>query len=249
MNATTLREENPRDHWALVTGGSRGIGAAIAISLARQGHPILLNYRRSETEAKRIQAAIEHSGTECKLLSFDVSDAIAAQNALRSVEHHPVGIIVNNAGVAQDAPFAAMDRDKWDTVTRTTLDGFYNVTQPLLMPMIRRRWGRIINISSISAIAGNRGQVNYAAAKAGLIGASRSLALEVAKKGVTVNVVAPGLIDTDMLEDVPTEMIKKLIPMQRLGRADEVAELVGFLASTRAAYITGQTFRIDGGFL
>lgn len=249
MENTTVREEDPKDHWALVTGASRGIGAAIAVSLARMGHPILLNYRSSQDRAERVRHAIEHGGGKCRLLQFDVRDKDAVGAALSGVEELPIGVIVNNAGIAKDVPFAAMNREQWEAVTRTTLDGFYNVTQPLLMPMIRRRWGRIISISSISAIAGNRGQVNYAAAKAGLIGASRSLALEIAKKGITVNVVAPGLIDTEMLNDVPVEMIKKMIPMQRLGRSDEVAELVSFLASTRSAYITGQTFRIDGGFL
>ena len=235
---------------ALVTGGSRGIGAAIAAALARAGHPVILNYLSNDEAARATQAAIEEGGGTCELARFDVADgaqAAAALERLLADDAHPVGIVVNNAGIARDAAFPALEPEDWERVTRTTLDGFFHVTRPLVMPMVRRRWGRIINISSVSGLTGNRGQVNYAAAKAGLIGATRALALEVAHRGITVNAVAPGLIDTEMISHAPVEEIKKHIPMRRLGRAEEVARLVAFLASDDAAYITGQVIGISGG--
>jgi 3-oxoacyl-[acyl-carrier protein] reductase len=235
---------------ALVTGGSRGIGASIALDLARAGHAVILNYLSNDDAARATQAAIEKAGGMCELARFDVADGPGASAAIERMladDDHPVGIVVNNAGVARDAAFPALQPEDWERVTRTTLDGFFNVTRPLVMPMVRRRWGRIINISSVSALTGNRGQVNYAAAKAGLIGATRALALELAHRGVTVNAIAPGLIDTDMIAQAPVEEIKKHIPMRRLGRAEEVARLAAFLASDDAGYITGQVIGISGG--
>ena len=235
---------------ALVTGGSRGIGAAIAVALARAGHPVVINYRSNSEAAEQVKAAIEAEGGSAELLPFDVADAeavAAAMERLAADEERPIGVLVNNAGIARDNTFPLMSKDQWETVTRTTLDGFYNVTRPLVMPMVRRRWGRIVNIASVSGISGNRGQVNYSAAKAGLIGATRALAQELARRNVTVNAVAPGLIETDMIKDAPIEEILKVIPMRRLGQPDEVAALVGFLASDAAAYITGQVIGINGG--
>ena len=235
---------------ALVTGGSRGIGAAIAAALARAGFPVIINYRSGEEAARATQAALQAEGAQVELACFDVADAAAASAALEGLladEEQPIGVLVNNAGVARDAPFPALEPAAWELVTRTTLDGFYNVTRPLVMPMVRRRWGRIINISSVSGLVGNRGQVNYAAAKAGLIGATRALAQEVAHRGVTVNAIAPGLIETDMIAGLPVAELLKHVPARRLGRPEEVAHLAAFLASDQAAYITGQVIGINGG--
>ncbi|HET9598485.1 MAG TPA: 3-oxoacyl-ACP reductase FabG [Anaeromyxobacteraceae bacterium] len=235
---------------ALVTGASRGIGAAIAVALARQGFPVIINYKSNEAAALAVKAAIEAEGGTAELARFDVSDARETGpivERLAEDEQRPVGVLVNNAGVAQDAAFPAMEPAQWDQVIRTTLDGFYNVTRPLVMPMVRRRWGRIINIASVSGVMGNRGQVNYSAAKAGLIGATRALAQEVAHRGVTVNAVAPGLIETDMIAGAPLDVILKHIPMRRLGRAEEVASLVAYLVGDGAAYITGQVIGMNGG--
>ncbi len=234
---------------ALITGGSRGIGAAIADALAAAGHPIILNYRSNHAAAEAVKARIESTGGQVELVPFDVADAAATSAALERLlaDQRPIGILVNNAGVARDAAFPLINEEDWNVVTRTTLDGFYNVTRPLVMPMVRRRWGRIVNIASVSGVTGNRGQVNYSAAKAGLIGATRALAQELAKRNVTVNAIAPGLIETEMIQNAPLEHIVPLIPMQRLGQPREVADLAAFLASDRATYITGQVIGINGG--
>ena len=235
---------------AFITGGSRGIGAAIALRLAQAGHPIILNFRSNQAAAEEVRARIEALGVDVTLSPFDVADAeasAAAMNALLEDGKGPIGIVVNNAGIARDNSFPVMKQDEWETVTRTTLDGFYNVTRPLLMPMVRQRFGRIIHIASYSGVAGNRGQVNYSAAKAGLIGATKALALEVARRNITVNAVAPGLIETEMIQDAPIDKILERVPMRRLGRPEEVAALVAFLASEEAGYITGQVLGINGG--
>jgi 3-oxoacyl-[acyl-carrier protein] reductase len=234
---------------ALITGASRGIGAAVARALAAAGHPVILNYRANDAAAESVKASIEAAGGEAALARFDVTDAKSTAESIASIlrDPRPVGVLVNNAGVVRDAPFPAMEQGEWDLVLRTTLDGFFNVTRPLVMPMVSARWGRIINVSSVSGVLGNRGQVNYAAAKAGLIGATRALAQEVARRGVTVNAVAPGIIDTDMIKDAPVEEILKHVPARRLGKPEEVAALVAFLAGESAGYITGQVFGVTGG--
>jgi 3-oxoacyl-[acyl-carrier protein] reductase len=235
---------------ALVTGASRGIGAAIAERLAREGHRVIINYRGNHAAAEALVAKIQAANGHAELACFDVADPEASARAMQALvdkDPDPISIVVNNAGITQDGPFPGLTADAWTRVTRTSLDGFFNVTQPLVMPMVRKRWGRIINITSISGLIGHRGQTNYSAAKAGLIGATRSLAQELAKRNITVNAIAPGLIDTDMLKGLDAAMLKKIVPMQRLGKPEEVAELVHFLASDHAAYITGQVITISGG--
>jgi 3-oxoacyl-[acyl-carrier protein] reductase len=243
--------EKPR---ALVTGASRGIGRAIAVELARAGYPVVLHYKSNEARALEVKAEIEAAGGRAETVGFDIADFDATQRGLAGLglEARPIGVLVNNAGVTADAPFPAMDRAQWSNVISTTLDGFYNVTQPLVMPMVRLRWGRIVNITSVSGLVGNRGQVNYSAAKAGLIGATKALAQELAKRNITVNAVAPGPVETDMFQGAlaqgtPLEEVLKHIPMRRIATVDDVAGIVGFLCSEAASYITGQVVGVNGG--
>jgi 3-oxoacyl-[acyl-carrier protein] reductase len=234
---------------ALVTGGSGEIGAAICRQLAQESLHVVVHAHRNRASAEQVANEIVQAGGSASVACFDITDAQATQRALAQIlETGPIQVLVNNAGVHDDAPMAGMRADQWSTVIAVSLFGFFNVTQPLLLPMIGTRWGRIITLSSISAILGNRGQTNYAAAKAALHGASKSLALEVASRGVTVNVIAPGMIESHMVEQAFTpKQIEALVPMKRVGTPQEVAHLVGFLASEKAGYISGQVIGINGG--
>ncbi|MBU2115237.1 MAG: 3-ketoacyl-ACP reductase FabG2 [Gammaproteobacteria bacterium] len=236
----------------LVTGSGRGIGKAIALQLAKDGFDIAVHCRSDRASAEAVAADIQALGRHASLLQFDVADRAAARAALEQdiASHGAYYGAVCNAGITRDGAFPALTEDDWDSVIHTNLDGFYNVLQPLVMPMIQlRNGGRIVTIASVSGIAGNRGQVNYSASKAGLIGATKALALELAKRKITVNCVAPGLIDTDMLQDVAQEELMKMIPLRRAGSAAEVAATVAFLCSEPAAYITRQVISVNGGLV
>lgn len=234
---------------ALVTGGSGGIGAAICIRLAADGHHVIVHASRSLDKAESVVAVIRAAGGSAEAVAFDVTDRAATAAALETLlDAGAIQILINNAGIHADSVFPGMSGEQWDSVIAVSLNGFYNVTQPLTLPMIRTRWGRIVTISSIAGIMGNRGQVNYAAAKGALHAASKSLALELAGRGITVNAVAPGIIATGMIENAfDAEAIKQLVPMKRAGKPEEVADLVAFLASDNAAYISGQVLSINGG--
>ena len=234
---------------ALITGGSGALGAAIARALAAQGMEVLVHANSNVAAASTVVAEIKAHGGAASAVVFDVTNAQQCKQVLEPIiAQGAIQVIVNNAGIHDDAVMPGMSAQQWSRVIDVSLNGFFNVTQPLLMPMIRTRWGRIISVSSVTAIIGNRGQTNYAAAKAGLHGASKSLALELASRGITVNVVAPGIIASPMADGVfSKDMIDQMVPMKRAGRPDEVAALVNFLASDQAGYISGQVISINGG--
>jgi 3-oxoacyl-[acyl-carrier protein] reductase len=234
----------------LVTGSSRGIGKAIALRLARDGYDVVLHCRSQRAEADAVAQEILAMGRAARVLQFDIGDRAATAAALEAdiAAHGCYYGVVCNAGVARDNAFPAMSGEDWDIVLQTNLDGFYNVLNPLVMPMVQRRKpGRIVTLASVSGLIGNRGQVNYSAAKAGIIGATKALALELAKRAITVNCVAPGLIETDMIDDVPMEEALKMIPARRVGKPEEVAAAVSFLIGEEAGYITRQVISVNGG--
>jgi 3-oxoacyl-[acyl-carrier protein] reductase len=232
----------------LVTGGSRGIGAAVARTLAKDGYDLAITCVSQRAAADALAVELRELGAQTWISQFDVKDGAASKAAIdQLLAQTEIHVVVNNAGVVADAAFPALTSENWHSVVDTSLDGFFHVTQPLVMPMVRRKWGRIINIASHSGVHGNRGQVNYSAAKAGLIGATKALAIELASRNITVNAVAPGLIDTEMIQGAPVDEILKHIPMKRMGKASEVADLVAYLVSDKSAYMTGQVLSISGG--
>lgn len=233
---------------ALVTGGSGAIGAAVCRQLAADGYQVIVHANSNLEHAQQVASEISANGGISTAISFDITNAQTTRAALEQLlADGAIQIVVNNAGIHDDAVMPGMRPEQWTRVIDVSLNGFFNVTQPLLMPMISKRWGRIINLSSLAAVMGNRGQVNYAAAKAGLHGATKSLALELASRGITVNAVAPGIIVSPMTESsFPKETINAIVPMKRAGRPEEVADLISFLASDRAAYISGQIISING---
>lgn len=234
----------------LVTGAGRGIGRGIALSMAERGHDVIVHYGSNEGAASATAEQVRKLGADARLVRFDVSNRDETLAVLEQdmAEHGAYYGVICNAGITRDNAFPAMSADDWDAVLRTNLDGFFNVLNPVIMPMIRRKKpGRIIAISSIAGLVGNRGQVNYSAAKAGIIGAVKALALELAKRQITVNCIAPGLIETDMTANLPREQILKMIPMRRLGTPAEVGSVASFLCSDEASYITRQVITVDGG--
>ena len=237
--------------YALVTGGSRGIGRAVCLKLAQMGYHILINYASNQTEAEKTLAAVREAGQDGELLPFNVMNRQQTRKAIEDwQEAHPdeyIEVLVNNASICRDNLMVFMLEEDWDAVLQTTLGGFFNVTQPLLQPMLVHKFGRIINMASVSGEKGTPGQTNYSAAKGGIISATKALAQEVARKHVTVNAVAPGFIQTDMVANLDEASLKKMIPAGRLGKPEEVADLVGFLASPSADYITGEVISINGG--
>jgi 3-oxoacyl-[acyl-carrier protein] reductase len=240
---------NPTAKRALVTGGSGGIGTAICRRLARDGHEVLVHANRNKAVAEAVVQEVVAAGGRAQALCFDITDAAATGAALDVVLNDgPVQILINNAGVHDDAVLPGMSAEQWHRVIDVSVNGFFNVTRPLLMPMIRTRWGRIVNVSSVAALIGNKGQVNYAAAKGALNSATKALALEVATRGITVNAVAPGIIETPMSEGLfDAKAIERLVPMNRAGTPEDVASLVSFLTSPEASYVTAQIISVSGG--
>lgn len=242
---------NDEKRVAIITGGSRGIGRAICIELAKRGYYIVINFLSNEPAANETLKMVKEQGAKGEILQFDVADNETVAKIMKELfKRLPrIEVLVNNAGVTADGLFPMMPYKDWNKVLSVTLNGFYNMTKPAIRQMMRKHKGSVVSISSVSALIGNRGQANYAAAKAGLIGATRALASEVAKIGIRVNAVAPGLIETEMIEDVPVDQMVKIIPMQRLGQPEDVAKLVAFLCSDDASYITGQVISVNGGML
>ena len=235
---------------AIITGASRGIGRATAVELARAGYFIIINYKTNEAAAQETLTQVRAAGGDGEIQPFDVADNAQTKDAVKVIteRHKNIQVLVNNAGITADGLFMMLGEDEWDGVINTSLKGFYNMTKPVLREMVRKKRGAIVSVSSISALMPNRGQANYSAAKAGIIAASRSMATEVARFGIRVNVVAPGLIETDMIKEAPVEQIKQIIPMARLGKPEEVARVIRFLCSDDASYVTGQVIGINGGF-
>ncbi len=238
-------------HTALVTGGSRGIGRAIALRLAADGYYVIVNYNSNRQEAERTLKLMRENGGDGEIVQFDVrnqKEVQAAVDQILSIQDK-IDVLINNAGITNDQLLVMMAAEKWNSVIDTTLKGFYNTTKPVIQNMLVKKAGIVISIASVAALTGNKGQSNYAAAKAGLIGASKSLALEVATRGIRVNVVAPGLIDTDMISNAPVDKLKATIPMGRIGQPEEVASVVSFLCSADASYMTGQVIGVNGGMV
>jgi len=234
---------------AIITGASRGIGRATAVELAKADYFAVINYKENKQAAAETLRLVQDAGGTGEMLKFDVVNSEETKKNISGIveRHGRIHVLVNNAGINADGLFLMLDENEWDSVINTSLKGFYNMTKPVLREMIKNKCGSIVSVSSVAALMPNRGQTNYSAAKAGLIGASRSLAMEVARFGVRVNVVAPGLIETDMIKDAPVAEIKKAIPMARVGKPEEVARVIRFLCSDDASYITGQTISINGG--
>jgi len=234
---------------AIITGGSKGIGRAISMEFGKSGYHVIANYHSDDKAAEELVQSIEALGGSAESVKFDVTDTEAAEKAINDIvtaQGH-IDVLVNNAGIISDELFVMMTEKKWRDVINTTLNGFFNVTRPVLQKMVKQKKGAIVSISSAAGLMANKGQANYSAAKAGLIGASRSISAEVARLGIRVNVVAPGLIETSMIKDVPLAELKNMIPMARVGKPEEVAKVVRFLCSEDASYVTGQTISVNGG--
>ena len=237
------------EHVALVTGGSRGIGRAIAVEMSKAGYRVIITYKSNDLAADETLEIIRSKGGSGEKVRFDVADSKEAMKHMDEIilQYKDIQVLVNNAGVTADGLFIMMSEEDWDRVIQTTLKGFYNMTKPVIKRMVQNHSGSVVSISSVAALIGTRGQANYAAAKSGLIAANRSLASEVARLGIRVNVVAPGLIDTEMIQGAPVDKIKEIIPMARIGKPEEVAKVVRFLCSDDASYITGQVISVNGG--
>ena len=234
---------------AIITGASRGIGRATAIELAKTGYFVIINFKSNEAAAQETLNLVRSAGGDGEISQFDVADNTQTKDTVKAIaeRHKNIQVLINNAGITADGLFMLLGEDEWDSVINTSLKGFYNMTKPVLREMVRKKRGSIVSVSSLSALMPNRGQANYAAAKAGIIAASRALATEVARFGIRVNLVAPGLIETDMIKEAPVEQIKQMIPMARLGKPEEIANVIRFLCSDDASYITGQVIGINGG--